>query len=257
MFTRRCRGMTEFFFQKEVAEKYEAYNDILEQLLGYQFVFSHFDKDERQTILDFGCGPGKIATRFAELFSATVIAVDQSAEMIQLASKKHNHKNVHYRLVKDPKLAFLDDNSIDGAFSCFVFITIGDEAVLNNILQEIYRVLKPGAPFVLLDTNPNSTGHVFSTCRIGEKGKTYKRGDIIQKELRWGGNQLLIEDYHWPEKTYETWLVNNGFIEIETQQPTLQNVANKTIRRVEDEYGLKWKDEKTVPPFILFKGIKG
>ncbi len=38
-------------------------------------------------------------------------------------------------------------------------------------MKEIYRVLKPDSPFVILDTNPDSTGIEFSTFRNGIPGK--------------------------------------------------------------------------------------
>lgn len=65
----------------EVAGGFDAYDDLTERTLGYPAVFRALrlgDPDVR-AVLDFGCGPGKVAERVVTGYGKEVIAVDGSA----------------------------------------------------------------------------------------------------------------------------------------------------------------------------------
>ncbi|EIM04934.1 Menaquinone biosynthesis methyltransferase ubiE [Planococcus antarcticus DSM 14505] len=98
-----------------IANKFDTYNDILEQTLGFRFVFPAFTSnfDVKKNILDYGCGPGKVAYRLAESADLSIVAVDESKEMIDIALEKRTHPEVNYQLIQDDCLSFLKDDSMD------------------------------------------------------------------------------------------------------------------------------------------------
>lgn len=78
--------------EEDVAKQFEAYNDILEQTLGFRFVFDLLKTvPAGKRVLDYGCGPGKVAYRLAETADVQVIAADESRHMLDIAMQKRSH----------------------------------------------------------------------------------------------------------------------------------------------------------------------
>lgn len=243
-----------------VSDAFEAYRDLPEQILGYRTVFRELglQRPDRRTILDYGCGPGKVALRLAQKSDKRVVAVDDSPGMIALARQKRFHPRIDYRLIHDDRLPFLSDDSMDGAMACYVFINTVSEERLLRIAKEVRRTLKPGAPFVVLDTNPDSTGVEFSTFQNGRPGKRYGRGEAREERLYVPGKpDLVLRDRHWPKEVYHEVLEEAGFGRVEQHEPTLKAVPEDELREFENTSGpCDWKGEWTRPPFVVFSALK-
>lgn len=242
-----------------ITEKFNAYNDILEQILGFQFIFQTFISNPNiKTVLDYGCGPGKVAKRLAEGSNFNIIAVDESQKMLDIAIKKRSHPRIAYHLIHNDCLSFLKDNSVDGVMICYVFINTASKDRIQQIMLEIYRVLKPQSPLVILDTNPDSTGIEFSTFQNGIPGKKYTYGEARQEWLHIPDQEdLLLNDYHWPKSMYQDLLEKTGFNKIEQMEPTLRDFSEEELTIIERQYQFnQWKNERDYPPFVIFQAIK-
>ncbi|WDF02003.1 class I SAM-dependent methyltransferase [Shouchella hunanensis] len=247
------------FKEGMVANQFDAYNDILEQTLGFRFVFQALiENPDSKTILDYGCGPGKVAYRLAERTDLNIIAVDESKEMLEIAFEKRDHPKIDYRLIQDDRLSFIKDNSVDGAIACYVFINTEKKDRIQRIMKEIYRVLKPQSPFVILDTNPDSTGIAFSTFQNGLSGKKYSYGEARQEWLHIENqDDLILNDFHWPKSMYQELLKKVGFQEIEQIEPTLRDIPAEELQMIEQKHTFnQWKNEWDSPPFVLYRSIK-
>jgi ubiquinone/menaquinone biosynthesis C-methylase UbiE len=103
-------------------------------------------------VLDLGCGVGQAATTFA-VQGATVIAVDESAEMIARARRAAEQEAVrvewHQGDLAD--LAFLRAESIDLAFSAYALSEVED---VSRVLRQVHRVLKNRAAFTFSYEHP-------------------------------------------------------------------------------------------------------
>ena len=244
----------------ETCEGFEAYRDLPEQLLGYENVFRALglDRGGARVVLDYGCGPGKVARRAAHRFGVRVHALDSSIRMLELATRMRPHPLVEYSLVEDDRAPFLPDGAVDGAMACYVFINTAQEARIQRVAEEVFRIVKPGGRFVVLDTNPATTGVEFSTFRCGEPGRTYAYGDRREVRLRQdGGRDLVLIDYHWPKDVYERVLGRAGFELVEVLEPTLEDVPAEALASFEAEHGpVAWRGERHSPPFVIFVGAK-
>jgi SAM-dependent methyltransferase len=98
-------------------------------------------------VLEIGCGAGRVTRALAGLFGQ-VHAVDISGEMVRLARD----------FVKDFSNAFIYQNNgmdlsvvpagpFDFAFSRLVFQHIPSRDVIQTYVNEVYRLLRPGALF--------------------------------------------------------------------------------------------------------------
>src|SRR5918997_6625654 len=115
--------------------------------LGYPFALRALGvggPDAPQILLDYGCGPGKVAERVARSYGLRVIAVDPSAEMLAIASRRYCHPLVTYHQIQRNRLEFLADRSVDAAMSCFVFVVQPFREQLQAIAAEIWRGFFPG-----------------------------------------------------------------------------------------------------------------
>ena len=106
-------------------------------------------------VLDIGCGIGRL-TRVLARRAAHVIALDVSPEMLRRAQEHNQHlNNVTWLLGDGESLTGVVDASRGGAVSHVVFQHIPDSRVTLGYVEEIGRVLKPGAWAVFgLSTDP-------------------------------------------------------------------------------------------------------
>lgn len=238
-----------------VAAGFDAYDDLTERTLGYPTVFRALrleDPDVRE-ILDFGCGPGKVAQRVVNIYGKKVTAVDGSPPMLAIASRTRADPRIDYRLVENGTLPFVADRAIDTAMSCYVFINIPSREVISTIVREVYRVLRPGGRYAILDTNPDTTGIEFTTFRSGDPGRRYARGEQRRVLLRQpDGGEMTLLDHHWPKEVYHEVLTDAGFGSIEMHEPILTDPPDADDPSREG----RWVNEQDKPPFLIVVGEK-
>lgn len=250
--------MKNIFTQEKIANQFDQYDDVLEQVLGYQQIFDYFVNHAVQTILDFGCGPGKVAQRLAQQTRAQIIAVDESEQMIHIAKSTRSHPNISYETVSDDRLHWLGNSTIDSAIACYVMINNQSEQRIQNIMAEIHRVLKPGGQLMILDTNPNATGIPFSTFQNGEPDKNYGYGAPRVEWLHLTTEEdLILHDFHWPVEMYEKNLKQAGFTLSNMRFPTINQLSHDQISALAQHHGQRqWGNEKWQAPFMFIQATK-
>jgi SAM-dependent methyltransferase len=104
------------------------------------FAFDAVAEVEPSAVLEVGCGPGELAERIGRELGASVVAVDQSERMVELASAR----GVDARVGDVQDLPFGD-----GAFDCAVAAwMLYHVSNLDRGLAELRRVLRPGGRLV-------------------------------------------------------------------------------------------------------------
>ena len=101
--------------------------------------------NNREIILDLGCGPGLFSQPLSEL-SEHLISLDASLSMLQA------NPNSQTKLTCDSHQLSLLDNCVDLVFSNLMIQWCDFETVVN----EVYRVLKPGGEAVISTLLPGS-----------------------------------------------------------------------------------------------------
>jgi cyclopropane fatty-acyl-phospholipid synthase-like methyltransferase len=130
-------GDAERFYAKGAAE-----TDALLALCGIM-------PDEGRSVLEIGCGAGRMTRRLAELFGQ-VIALDVSEEMLKHAQQVlADRDNVGYVHGNGTDLSSVADRSVDVVFS---YITLQHVPTVDGQLsyvRETARVLRPGGQAAL------------------------------------------------------------------------------------------------------------
>ena len=112
-----------------------------------------FDKSWREkavdnligtSVLDLGSGTG---AAFDQFLNYETTALDPDKKMLELNTFED-------KVLGSAENLPFEDNSFDNVFCCFVWRNVSDT---NKALQEVYRVLRPGGKFILLDmTRPKN-----------------------------------------------------------------------------------------------------
>lgn len=142
-------------------------------------------------ILDVGTGIGDFISTFTELFNdyTEIIGIDSSEKSIELAQKKFKNEKIQFIKMDAEKIAF-DDNSMD---TVCISNTLHHASNLNQVLKEMYRVLKPGGMFIINEMfcdnqSVKQLSHVYLHHLCGEidtiLGKyhapTFKKEEILE-----------------------------------------------------------------------------
>ncbi|MGB0743626.1 MAG: class I SAM-dependent methyltransferase [Opitutales bacterium] len=138
----------EYFEARNVVEHYADAAVRVGLWLSEEKVFTRLFKNE-DTILELGCGVGRIAIGLYELGYRKVLATDYSRAMIQRtrALAKLLEYSIPTQVADATNLKF-EDKIFDGAIFGFNgLMQIPEVAKRGQALREIHRVLRPGAWF--------------------------------------------------------------------------------------------------------------
>ncbi len=134
-------------------------------------------------ILDVGCATGHFSEMVCPLLDAnkggSITAIDAASKMIEKARKKNLGSTASFDIVAAERLPYAED-FFDKATSLFFFHHVDFELKVAA-LNEIYRTLKPGGCFVLVDIDKpvNWFGKFVILC--GEK--LFRQPEIRENRL--------------------------------------------------------------------------
>jgi demethylmenaquinone methyltransferase/2-methoxy-6-polyprenyl-1,4-benzoquinol methylase len=119
-----------------------------------------------ETILDIATGTGDLVILMAKTSAKRIIGLDISAGMLDVGKKKIEKENLTNRI--EMVLGDSENMPYDANFFDAITVSFGirNFETLDKGLAEIYRVLKPGGIFVILETSiptkfPFKQGYTF------------------------------------------------------------------------------------------------
>lgn len=187
--------------EKSVIKAFEHMTNFLPFKMLRRKVIKNLKKMKpKGTLVDIGCGSGKLIIQIAEHFdNLTLIGVDIAEDMIALAKenslKKGQRDKIEYKIGTAEELSFSDD-SID-----FIISTLSLHHWSNPLIifQEIYRVLKENGKFLIFDFRRDSRKFFYGLFRFATKvviPKALKKvkeplGSISASYTTLEANQLL------------------------------------------------------------------
>lgn len=114
--------------------------------IQFDFLDRVIKKDAK--ILDYGCGYGRVCHKFLNASYTNIIGVDISKKMIERGLNINPDMNLlHFDGDTIPQ----DDESVDLCTLMAVLTCIPTDETQISILDEIYRVLKPGGILYISD----------------------------------------------------------------------------------------------------------
>ncbi|MEP6961207.1 MAG: methyltransferase domain-containing protein [Acidobacteriota bacterium] len=128
-------------------------------------------------VLEIGCGAGRLTRALSKVFGE-VHAVDVSGEMVtQARAAVADRPGVHVYQNNGTDLTVIPALEFDFSYSAIVFQHIPSRQVIEKYVQEVHRLLRPGALFkfqvqgyIATDSTPDDTWHgvSYSEQQAGE-----------------------------------------------------------------------------------------
>jgi SAM-dependent methyltransferase len=174
---------------------------------GYDAIAAHAPLDELRSVLDFGCGCGRV-TRWWSAFHGQVTGSDVSAPAVAWCRDNLPFARFEENAIAPP-LVF-DDESFDLVYALSVFTHLtGDLQIAWR--DELRRVLRPGG-LLLVTTHGRSY-----VPRLGdEERERFERGELV---VRWGDvvGSNLCSAYHPEAYLRDTFAQGFAFLELEAE----------------------------------------
>ena len=157
-----------------ISKNYDGLNRVISFGIDIKWrkrVVSIVSQNKPSKILDIATGTGDLAINMATTGAKEIIGLDISPGMLEVGKKKIEDKklgNIIKMVVGDSENLPFDDNTFDAITVAF---GVRNFENLQKGLKEIYRVLKPGGTFVVLETSvptrtPFKQGYTFYTKYI-------------------------------------------------------------------------------------------
>ena len=126
----------------------------------YDVVFAAVAERDPRDVLEVGCGRGELAERMSRELSAHVIALDQSARMVELTAARGVEA-----IIGDVVDLPFGNGSFDCALAAWMLYHASD---LNQALEELRRVLTPDGRLVTATSSERNLAEVWQL--VGEIG---------------------------------------------------------------------------------------
>lgn len=157
-----------------ISKEYDGLNRVISFGIDIKWrnkVVKLVDQAKPETILDIATGTGDLAINLAKTEASKIVGLDISSGMLEIGKSKIKNRGLDQKIemvLGDSEQMPFKENSFDAITVAFGVRNFED---LEQGLKDIYRVLKPGGTFVILETSvptktPYKQGYQFYTKAI-------------------------------------------------------------------------------------------
>ena len=185
MKTKRCHAGDEFDLSGIAIPHREELQNNISTVIKEEFQSKSVDEIK---VLEIGCGTGYTTSIILDADNRTrIVAVDNDEEMLEKAKEVLENKRVE--LIEEDALEFLKKQSSDSFDVCASAFTLHNftSDYREKVLQEMYRVLRPGGIFVnadkyaLDDESKHKEALSWQLQQFKDKFSEINRIDLIEK----------------------------------------------------------------------------
>ena len=206
-----------------ISKEYDSLNRVISFGIDIKWrnkVVEIIGKTNPETILDIATGTGDLAISLTKTSAKKIIGLDISKGMLSVGRKKIEKLNLNNKI----EMVLADSEEIPFEDASFDAITVAfgvrNFENLEKGLSEIYRVLKTGGIFVVLETSiptktPYKQGYKFySTKILPAIGRVFSKDKVAYKYL---SDSAAAFPYG---ESFNNILRKTGFIAIENKPQT-------------------------------------
>ncbi len=173
-----------------------------------------------EQVLDIATGTGDLAISLAKTEAKRIVGLDISKGMLEIGKKKIQEKKLNQTIemvIGDSENLSFEDNSFDAVTVAF---GVRNFENLEKGLAEIYRVLKPGGIFVVLETSvptkfPFKQGYkLYTRYLLPAIGRIFSRDKVAYQYLSESAAAFPFGE------AFNNILRKTGFIDVENKPQT-------------------------------------
>lgn len=185
-------------------------------------------------LLDLGCGYGWHCIYAMENGAESVVGIDISSKMLEVAKEKTKFPEVSYKCIAMEDMDF-DDESFDVVLSSLAFHYISN---FESIVKKIYGYLKKSGQFIFSVEHPIFTSYGSQDWYYGDNGEIlhfpvdnyYYEG---KRSANFLGDEVI--KYHRTLTTYINTLLKNNFNIKVVIEPCPTETQVKNVPGMKDE----------------------
>ncbi len=207
-----------------------------------------------KSVLDYACGEGHYTRILRRLGAESVVGVDLSQGMIDLATAEESRSPLGIRYRQgDARYTTLAESS-DIVFAAYLLNYAKSPQELLEMTQAISRNLRSGGRFVSVNNNPDDPPSNFLVGRAYGftkhlEGRLVEGAPIIFR-FRLPEGSFDVTNYHMDKMTVEAALFESGLREIQWHTPA---VSPEGLRLEKAEH---WAPFLARPPVAFFECAK-
>jgi len=156
-------------------------------------------------VLDFGCGPGRLATFLVESGAARVVAIDESADMVDQARTAVGRLDPELRdrvvVARGSEANLEEHGAFDAVLSSLALMMCETRDRLHAVVGSLVGALADGGRVVVVVTHPCFRRRDYGTFRydLPEDFDYWCSGVPYDVHLTPGSgdSSAIITDYHW------------------------------------------------------------
>ena len=210
-------------FAETWRRSYDERGDMTRKYLSDPALFAFLGEVASRRILDAGCGMGYLSRLLARR-GARMVGVENATQLVQIAREQERATplDVQYHQSSLSAMPFLADASFDAAVANFVIQDVRD---YRSALSEIARVLKPGAPFIVVlpQGSPVRRWHRSAPDDPRREHRPHYTDDgyFIRSAVyyNWSGHKVLT--FRRPVRDYVAACQEVGLALIDLEEPEL------------------------------------
>jgi len=213
-------------FYKSIAQYYDYIFPANKQQI--KFAASYIDSENKNNILDIGCGTGNLLLSFSNS-NSKLYGIDLDNEMLEIAKKKDIKNSINFSYMNMLTINEKFDNNKFDTIICFgnTIVHLDDLKQINQFVEKVRKTLKNKGNFLIqlinydriIDQNINCLSTIDNEVISFKRNYTYikklnkiqfdtklvikKTNDIIE-------NSILL--YPLRKKELINILENNGFV---------------------------------------------
>lgn len=136
------------------------YDDVKGKHPGYLHLINYLFPVENKSILDCGIDGGTFSLMLY-MINANVTSIDVQRNTITVLERDSREKTFKYKISPD-NFDFLPEDTYDSVVFKYVFSSFSNKHAIDLTINSIYRSLKPGGSFIILDSLTNQSGDEWS-----------------------------------------------------------------------------------------------
>ena len=200
-----------------------------------------------KSVLDVGSGNGYLCRKLARA-GATITGVELADGFVKIARQRESAERlgITYYQASASSMSFLPDASFDAAVSNYVLMDIQE---YEQALAEVFRILKPGGPFVVVISHPAfACGHGWwkpapDSPRIEDRGAWLSDLYFHPRPVlvAWGDRDP-VPNFHRPLRDYWRAFKSTGFLIDDFEEPSVTERGRRELLRSHVEDALRTPD---------------